>query len=274
MADEVRNTQTDRWPGFRLVGGYTMALRMRFMQQKQGTQDADESASQPLEADACSPRRRIGRQSRQGAFAGAAIAWACPMLLGAGCQVAEPYLMPQRTVEMLNTLQADLRPGAQLPMVRERDRAPVLVRRRALALSEEELARGTARPSRYYRVRAGERPPLFYVGGITLGMGLPYFLIGLMTGLDPVGSAAPTRAITDLPGGAVMLSLSALHIGIGGLMMAIGERRPQVEPADRGLVQQYVDGTAPLLITGPPPPKEDAPADPAEPSTDPTASPP
>lgn len=251
-----------------------MALRMRFMQQTQGTQDADESPSQPLEADACSPRQRIGRRSRLGPVGSVAVALTCPMLLGAGCQVAEPYLMPQRTVEMLNNLQTDLRPGAQLPMVRERDRAPVLVRRRALALSEEELARGTARPSRYYRVRAAERPPLFYVGGITLGMGLPYFLIGLMTGLDPVGSAAPTRAITDLPGGAVMLSLSALHIGIGGLMIAIGERRPQVEPADRGLVQQYVDGTAPLLITGPPPPKEGAPADAAEPSADPAVSPP
>jgi hypothetical protein len=186
------------------------------------------------------------------------MAWVLP-LLGTGCQVAEPYLMPRRTVEMLNTLQPDLRPDAQLAMVRERDRAPVLVRRRALALSEEELARGTARQSRFYRVRVAERPPLFYVGGITLGMALPYLLTGLMTGLDPVATAAPTRAITDVAGGAAMLSLSALHIGVGGLLLAIGERRPQVEPADRGLVQQYVDGTAPLLITGPPPPKEDAP---------------
>ena len=95
---------------------------------------------------------------------------------------------------------------------------------------------------------------MFYIGGITLGMALPYLITGLMTGLDPVASAAPTRAITDIAGGATMLSLAAVHIGIGGLLLALGERRPQVEPADRGLVQQYVDGTAPLLISGPPPP--------------------
>lgn len=180
------------------------------------------------------------------------LAWVGLASLPLGCQVAEPYLLPARTIEMLGTLQPDLRPDAQLPAVRERDRAPTLVRRRALGLTEAELAQATAKKSRYYRVRASEKPPMYYAGGVLLGMGLPPLVIGLMTGLDPVGSAAPTRAITDVAGGGVMLGLAGLHIGVGGLLLALGDRRPQVEPADRGLVQQYVDGTAPLLITGPP----------------------
>lgn len=100
---------------------------------------------------------------------------------------------------------------------------------------------------------------MYYVGGVVLGMALPPLLFGLMTGLDPVGNAAPTRAITDGAGGGLMLGLAGLHLGVGGLLLALGDRRPQVEPAERGLVQQYVDGTAPLLITGPPPPKEGEP---------------
>lgn len=175
------------------------------------------------------------------------------VLVLAGCQVAEPYLLPARSVEMLGTLQPDLRPAAQLPAVRERDRAPSLIRRRALGLSDAEFAQATAKKSRFYRVRASERPPMYYVGGVVLGMALPPLLFGLMTGLDPVGRAAPTRAITDVAGGSLMLTLAGLHLGVGGLLIALGDRRPQVEPADRGLVQQYVDGTAPLLITGAPP---------------------
>lgn len=227
-----------------------------------GTQHTDKAPSDRPVAGG-DDRRQVNAPSGppQPTIARGLLALLVPVLLGTGCQVAEPYLMPRRTVEMLNTLQTDLRPGAQLPMVRERDRAPVLVRRQGLGLSEQEFAAGTARPSRFYRVRASERPPMFYIGGITLGMALPYLITGLMTGLDPVGNAAPTRAITDIAGGATMLSLAAVHIGIGGLLLALGERRPQVEPADRGLVQQYVDGTAPLLISGPPPPKE-------EPATD------
>lgn len=178
-------------------------------------------------------------------------------LLGlAGCQVAEPYLLPARSVEMLGTLQPDLRPDAQLPAVRERDRAPSLVRRRALGLSEAEFAQATARKTRFYRVRASEKPPMYYVGGVVLGAALPPLLIGLMTGLDPVGNAAPTRGMTDLAGGGVMMALAGLHIGVGGLLLALGDRRPQVETAERGLVQQYVDGTAPLLQNGPPLSKE------------------
>lgn len=189
-----------------------------------------------------------------------------------GCQVSEPYLLPARTVEMLSTLQPDLRPGAQLPAVRERDRAPSLVRRRALGLSEAELAQATAKKSRFYRVRASERPPMYYVGGVVLGMALPPLLIGLMTGLDPVWGSAPTRAITDVAGGGLMMALAGLHLGAGGLLLALGDRRPQVEPADRGLVQQYVDGTVPLLISGPPPAKEgESPADGSDPSAQPGA---
>ena len=238
------------------------------MPQTRGTQHTDEAPHSEREANACHKQARGGTALRRTPRVGCPLGWVLAMALCEGCQVAEPYLMPHRTVEMLSTLQTDLRPGAQLPMVRERDRAPVLVRRQALALSEEEFARATARPSRFFRVRAAERPPLFYVGGITLGMGLPYLLVGMMTGLDPVGSAAPTRAITDIGGGALMLSLSALHIGVGGLLLAIGERRPQVEPTDRGLVQQYVDGTAPLLITGPPPSAAKEEASPAADSPD------
>ena len=212
-----------------------------------------------------SGERVVGHSRRRRSIASGAIVGLLVASLGAGCQVAEPYLMPRRTVEMLTNLQTDLRPDAQLPMVRERDRAPVLVRRRALNLTEDEFARATTRASRFYRVQASDRPPMFYVGGVVLGMALPYLVTGLMTGLDPIGSVAPTRAITDIAGGATMLSLSVLHLGVGGLLIALGDRRPQVEPADRGLVQQYVDGTAPLLISGPPPPKDDPPPSPEAP---------
>lgn len=172
---------------------------------------------------------------------------------------------------MVSMLEPEVRASSQLPAVRERDRAPTVVRFRGMGLNDREFFAATSVPSRYYRVRVTDRHPLFLAGGVVLGMGLPHLVIGLMTGLDPVGSAAAGRAITDQAGGATMLALAGLHVAVGAILMAVGDRRPNVEPAERALVQQYVDGSAPLLgvvPSGPRPPRHD-PNDPTDPANQP-----
>jgi hypothetical protein len=166
----------------------------------------------------------------------------------AGCQLAEPYLVPKRGLELVTNLQPDARSYARVPAVREADRQPVLIDYRALQLTDEDLAKAAARPARFYRVRAAQRHPAFIVGAVILGMALPHFALGLAVGLDkpPVQD---DRAITDKAGGAIMMTLTGLHIAAGVTLMVLGERNPRIEPAESQLLYQYISPPSPDVPT-------------------------
>lgn len=161
-------------------------------------------------------------------------------LLSGGCRISEPYLIPRRSIELLSSLQPNSRPHAKVPAVRQEDRAPVLIDYRALQINDEELARINAHPARFYRMRAAQRHPLVLIGGVILGMALPHFLVGLAVGLDKP-SDRDERAITDVKGGVLMLTVAGLHIATGITLIGIGERNPRIEPADTQLLYQYMN---------------------------------
>jgi hypothetical protein len=156
----------------------------------------------------------------------------------AGCQLAEPYLVPRKSIELLTSLPADARAHAQVPALHESDRRPVLIDYRALQLSDSELAAVAAQPGRAYRLRAAQRSPLLLVGGVILGMALPHVALGLAVGLDkPPGVDGP--AITDSRGGVVAMAAAGLHLVVGAVLMGIGAQQPRVEPAPAELLEQY-----------------------------------
>lgn len=157
-----------------------------------------------------------------------------------GCRLAEPYLVPRRALELLSSLQPNSRPHAKVPAIRQADRGPVLIDYRALQLTDEELQKMNARRARFYRVSAAQRHPFVLIGGVILGMALPHFLLGLSVGLDKP-SDRDERAITDVPGGVIALTLSGLHLATGILLIGLGERSPRIEPADPQLLYQYMD---------------------------------
>jgi hypothetical protein len=157
-----------------------------------------------------------------------------------GCRLAEPYLVPRRSVELLSSLQPNARPHARVPAIREVDRGPVLIDYRALQWTDAELAQISARRARFYRARVAQRNPLVIVGGVILGMALPHFLLGLSVGLDKP-SARDERQITDVPGGVLAMTFAGLHLATGILLIGLGERSPRIEPATAQLLYQYMD---------------------------------
>lgn len=166
-------------------------------------------------------------------------------LAATGCQLSEPYLIPRRSLELVTSLQPNMRPRAQLPAVREEDKSPVLIDYRALQMNDEELARTSARPARFYRVRAAARNPLLLVGGVVLGMALPHFALGLAVGLDrpsAPGIGSDQRAITDTAGGVLAMTLAGLHIAAGVVLIGLAERSPRIESTTSQMLNQYVNG--------------------------------
>lgn len=160
-----------------------------------------------------------------------------------GCKLAEPYLIPNKSIELWSSLQPDMRPRAQLPAIHEPDRKPVLVEYRALGLSDTEMTQAVARPARFYRVAAARQNPLLIIGGVVLGMALPHLALGLAVGLDKP-TASEERAISDVAGGALALTLGGLHIAAGAILMIAGEHRPRVIPSEPQLLYQYIEPPA------------------------------
>lgn len=192
-----------------------------------------------------------------------------------GCTLAEPYLIPRRSLDLVTSLQPDLRTTAQLPAVREKDKTPALVRYGALNLDDQELQQtvtrmqGQARPARFVRARAAKQNPLLIAGGVILGMAAPHLALGLALALD---KPTTDRGWSDQIGGGLTLGLGGAHLGVGALLMFIGEFRPQTENADAALVNQYLEGVQ-LRVVQPPssadkpekpdtPPPSEAPANP------------
>lgn len=164
------------------------------------------------------------------------------LALFSGCRLADTYLVPRRSFELVSALQPNLRPHAQLPALREADRSPVLVDYRALEMTDRELETLLMRQpaGRSYRARAAVQHPLFIAGGVILGMGLPHLALGLGVMLDKP-TPEESRAFTDLAGSAVSFTVGGLHIAAGALMMVIGGRKPRIEPATTELVDQYTN---------------------------------
>jgi hypothetical protein len=186
-------------------------------------------------------RRRVLQvhvQAVWGLFAGVILLFAGTTL--SGCRLAEPHLVPRRSIELLSSLQPNTRPRAKVPAIRQSDRGPVLIDYRALQINDAELARINAHPAKFYRMHAAQRHPLVLIGGVILGMALPHFLLGLSVGLDNP-SPRDERAITDVPGGVLALTLAGLHLVTGITLIGIGERNPRIEPADPQLLYQYMD---------------------------------
>lgn len=187
--------------------------------------------------------------------------------MASGCTISEPYLIPRRSLELVTSLQPDMRPRAQVPAVREGDRAPVLIDYRALQMNDEELGRLSARRARFYRVQAAARNPLLLIGGVILGMALPHFAVGLAVGLDkPTGHGPDSdqRAITDAAGGALMLTLSGLHIAAGVLLIGLAERNPRIESTSAAMLNQYLTDPLPTPAPTPEPEQGKEPEKPAE----------
>lgn len=157
-----------------------------------------------------------------------------------GCRIAEPYLIPRRSVELLSSLQPNARPHAKVPAIRAEGRSPVLIDYRALQWTDEELAQVHAKRARFYKTRVAQRNPLVIVGGVFLGMALPHFLLGLGVGLDKP-SARDERQISDVAGGTLAMTFAGLHIATGILLIGLGGRSPRIEPADTQLLYQYMD---------------------------------
>lgn len=164
-------------------------------------------------------------------------------LAATGCQLSEPYLIPRRSLELVTSLQPDMRSRAQVPAVREGDRAPVLIDYRALQMNDAELARTSARHARFYRVQAAARNPLLLVGGVILGMALPHFALGLAVGLDRPSAPGigDQRVITDVAGGALAMTLAGLHIAAGVVLIGVAERSPRIESSTPQMLNQYLN---------------------------------
>lgn len=192
----------------------------------------------------------------------------CGLLCGllgvtASCTLAEPYLIPSKAIELVATQPDDSRARAQVPALRQSDRAPVLIRYRALQWSDETLRRAAMTPMKLARVRAAKINPYLMLGGVILGLGVPHLALGMAAALDlPPGETKPADPI----GSGVALGLGGLHFFVGGLLMVLGERNPNIEPTDAPLVEAYLRGEIPTATAAPDVvTPEGQPAPPAEP---------
>ena len=187
----------------------------------------------------------------------------CGLLcVSASCSLSESYLVPSKAIELVSSQSPEQRPRAQLAALRESDRAPVLIRYRALQWSEETLRRAEATPMKLARVRAAKVNPLLIVGGTILALGVPHLTLGMAAALDlPKGETKSADPI----GSSVALGIGGLHFFVGGLLMVLGERNPNIEPTEPTLVQAYLRGEIPTATAAPdvvtpegqvPPPRE------------------
>jgi hypothetical protein len=182
---------------------------------------------------------------KRGGFCG----FLCGLLgVTASCTLSEPYLIPSKAIELVASQPEDARARAQLPALRQSDRAPVLIRYRALQWSDETLRRVSNTPMKLARVRAAKPNPYMMVGGVILGLGVPHLALGMAAALDlPQGETKPADPI----GSGVALGLGGLHFFVGGLLMVLGERNPNIEPTDAPLVEAYLRGEIPTATASP-----------------------
>ena len=171
----------------------------------------------------------------------------CVLVLSS-CGLSETYLVPSKAIELTYSQPPGSRERAQLPALRQDDRTAVLVRYRALQWDEETLKRAAGSKMTFARVRAAKVNPLLMTGGAILALGVPHFVIGLASALD-VPSGETKSA--DPWGVGVALGLGGLHLFVGGLLMVLGERNPNVEPAEPGLVESYLSGSIPSATIAP-----------------------
>jgi hypothetical protein len=165
-------------------------------------------------------------------------------LLGllSSCTLSESYLVPSKAIELVHSQPPDSRQRAQLPALRESDRSAALIRYRALEWSGETLNRVAATPMTMARVRVAKVNPLMIAGGTILALSVPHLALGMAAGLDlPPGETKPADPI----GMGIGLGLGGLHVFVGGLLMALGERRPNIEPTEPALVKAYLRGEIP-----------------------------
>lgn len=224
-------------------------------------EDAHTQRAVPGGRPTAGPRSRLPAGLRAAGQVGIAAA----ALLGlASCELAEPYLIPTRSLELVTGLQPDLRSSAQLPAVRERDRGAVLVRYGALRMDlvprpiEQTVEQLKAHKTRFLRTRAARQNRLSIIGGVVMGMAAPHLAVGLGLSLDK-GPGESARNWQDAAGGGLMFGLGGVHLAVGALLMFMGEFRPQVEPSDPGILYQYLDGV----------PLPPLPGEPAGPGQDP-----
>ncbi len=164
------------------------------------------------------------------------------------CSLSESYLIPSKAIELVHSQPPESRQRAQLPALRESDRTAALIRYRALDWTDETLARVAATPMSMARVRAAKVNPLMIAGGTILALGVPHLALGMAAGLDlPSGETKSADPI----GMGLGLGLGGLHFFVGGLLMALGERRPNIEPTEPGLVQAYLRGEIPTATAAP-----------------------
>lgn len=171
-------------------------------------------------------------------------------LLGllSSCTLADSYLVPSKAIELVHSQPPESRQRAQLPALRESDRTAALIRYRALEWSGETLDRVVQTPMTMARVRVAKVNPLLMAGGTILALAVPHLAIGMAAGLDlPPGETKSADPI----GMGVGLGLGGLHVAIGGLLMALGERRPNIEPAEPALVEAYLRGEIPTATAAP-----------------------
>jgi hypothetical protein len=181
----------------------------------------------------------------------------------ASCSLAESYLVPSKALELVHSQPPETRQRAQLPAFRESDRAPVLIRYRALEWSDETLRRVATTPMKMARVRAAKVHPFLMVGGTILALGVPHLALGMAAALDlPQGETKSSDPI----GASIALGLGGLHFVAGGILMVLGERRPNIESTEPTLVEAYLRGEIPTATAAPeavtpegeasPPPRE------------------
>ena len=111
----------------------------------------------------------------------------------------------------------------------------------ALEWSGETLNRVAATPMTMARVRVAKVNPLMIAGGTILALSVPHLALGMAAGLDLPPGSKPADPI----GMGIGLGLGGLHVFVGGLLMALGERRPNIEPTEPALVMAYLRGEIP-----------------------------
>jgi len=176
---------------------------------------------------------------------GVLVGWLC---VTASCSMAERYLVPSKAIELVHSQPPESRERAQVPALRESDRSPVLIRYRALEWSAETLRRAATTPMKMARVRATTVNPFLIVGGTILALALPHFALGMAAALDlPKGETKSSDPI----GSSVTMGIGGLHLVIGGALMVLGERNPNIEPTEATLVEAYLRGEIPTATAAP-----------------------
>ncbi|HMU40071.1 MAG TPA: hypothetical protein PKE31_13770 [Pseudomonadota bacterium] len=164
------------------------------------------------------------------------------------CSLSDSYLVPAKAIELVSSQPPASRQRAQLPALHEKEQTPVLIRYRALNWDDESLRLATSTPMQFARVRAAKTNPLLIAGGVILALGVPHFVVGTMAALDVPKGEVKTA---DPWGVGVGMGLGGLHFLVGGLLMVLGERNPNIEPTEPGLVQAYLYGQIPTATIAP-----------------------